>query len=96
MYARVNTFEGSADRFDEGIRDLEERIVPWIREVDGGKGAIALVDRESGKIIGITLWEDQDKMLASESEAAGLRAGSAEVLGGAPRVERYEVVLWEV
>jgi hypothetical protein len=97
MYARVNTFEGSVDRMDDGIRDMQERIVPWTREMDGCKGAIALVDRESGKTIGITLWENQDKMLASESEAASLRSGSAEALGTrAPTVERYEVVIWEV
>jgi hypothetical protein len=96
MYARVNTFEGSADRIEDGIRDMEERIVPWGREMDGCKGVIALVDRETGKTIGITLWESQDKMLASENEAAGLRAGSADVMGGTPSVERYEVVIWEV
>jgi hypothetical protein len=96
MYARVNTFEGSADRIDDGIRDIQDRIVPWARETDGCKGAIALVDRESGKTIGITLWESQEAMLSSENEAAGLRAGSAEVFGGTPKVERYEVVLWEV
>ncbi len=96
MYARVNTFEGSADRIDDGIRDIQERIVPWTRETDGCKGAIALVDRESGKTIGITLWETQEAMLASESEAAGLRAGSADVMGGTPSVERYEVAVWEM
>jgi heme-degrading monooxygenase HmoA len=96
MYARVNRFEGSADHFDEGIRDMEERIVPWTRETDGCKGMMTLVDRESGKMIAITLWESQDKMLASESEAAGVRAGSAEVLGGTPSVERYEVAIWEM
>jgi hypothetical protein len=96
MHARVNTFEGSVDRVDEGIRDMQERIVPWTREVDGCKGAIALVDRESGKTIGITLWESQDKMLASESGAAELRSASADVIGATPQVERYEVVIWEV
>ncbi len=97
MYARVNTFEGSTDRVDDGIRDIQERIVPWARDMQGCKGAIALVDRESGKTIGITLWESQEAMLASENEAAGLRAGSAEAMGGgAPGVERYEVAVWEV
>ena len=97
MYARVNTFAGSADRVDDGVRDIQERIVPWAREMNGCKGAIALVDRETGKTIGITLWESQEAMLASENEAAGLRAGSAEAMGGsAPAVERYEVAIWEV
>ena len=96
MHARVNTFEGPADRMDEGIRDMQERIVPWSREMDGCKGVIAFVDRESGKTIGITLWESQDKMLASETQAAELRSASAEVAGATPQVERYEVVIWEV
>ncbi len=97
MYARVNTFEGSVDRMEDGIRDIEERIVPWAREMDGCKGAIALADRESGKTIGITLWESQDKMLASETQAAGIRSASAEAMGtSSPQVERYEVAIWEV
>ena len=64
--------------------------------MDGCKGVIALGDRESGKTIGITLWESQDKMLASESQAAELRSASAEVVGATPQVERYEVVIWDV
>jgi hypothetical protein len=96
MYARVNTFEGAVDRIDDGVRDIQERIVPWARETDGCKGAIALVDRESGKTIGITLWESQEAMLASETSAAELRSGSADVMGGSPQVERYEVAVWEV
>ena len=97
MYARVNTFEGPAERMDEGVRDIQERIVPWAREMDGCKGVIALGDRESGKTIGITLWESQDKMLASETAAAEVRSGAGEAFGGAtPTVERYEVVIWEV
>jgi hypothetical protein len=96
MYARVNTFEGVADRIDDGIRDIQERIVPWTRETEGCKGAIALVDRESGKMIGITLWETHEAMLASESRAAELRSGAADAIGTSPQVERYEVVVWEV
>ena len=97
MYARVNTFEGPADRVDEGIRHMEEQILPQVREMDGSKGLIALVDRQTGKTLGITLWESQEKMLASETQAAGIRSASAEAMGtSSPQVERYEVVIWEV
>jgi hypothetical protein len=97
MYARVNTLEGPADRIEDGIRYMRERVVPWGREIDGFKGTIALVDPDTGKSIGITFWEDQDKMLASETAAAEVRSGAAEAFGGGtPTVERYEVVLWEV
>ncbi len=97
MYARVNTFEGKADRVDDGIRHVRERVHAQAQRIDGYKGAILLVDRESGKTIGITLWESQEKMLASEEEAARIRNEATEAMqSGKPTVERYEVAFWEV
>ncbi len=97
MYARVNTFEGPADRVEEGVRYMQEQVVPWGRGIDGYKGTIGLVDRDSGKTIGITLWESQDKMLASEQEATRIRNEATEAMQAEkPTVERYEVAVWEV
>jgi hypothetical protein len=58
---------------------------------------IALVDRHSGKTLGITFWESEEAMRASEEVANRLREESAEAgsdtIAG---VERYEVGLFEV
>ena len=97
MYARVNSFEGPVERIDDGVRYIQDEIVRWGQGIEGYKGTIALVDRETGKTLGITLWESHEKMLASESAAAGMRSSAADAMGtSSPKVERYEVAVWEV
>ena len=97
MYARVNVIEASADRLDEGVSMIRDRVLPAVRDIDGFSGLIGLVDRESGKTLGITLWESQDAMLASEQQASRIRSEMTDALGQAkPTVERYEVAIWEV
>ncbi len=96
MYARLNVMETPSDRIEEGARVLREQVLPAVQRIDGFKGLIGLVDRESGKTLGITLWEDQTKMLASEEEASRIRSEAAEAMGAKPVVERYEVSIWEV
>jgi len=65
--------------------------------MDGFKGMIALGDRQSGKTLGITFWESEEAMRASEEEANRLREESAEAGGDTiAGVERYEVGVFEV
>ena len=64
--------------------------------MSGFKGMLALADRSSGKMVGITLWESEDALRQSEEAANQLRSGAA----GAGRaeivsVERFEVVVDE-
>ena len=97
MHARVSIFEGSPDQLDEGLRQAREQVLPRARQMDGFKGLIALGDRQSGKTLGITLWESEEAMRASEEAANQLREESAEASGGqVAGVERYEVGLFEV
>ena len=97
MHARVSIFEGSPDEIDEGLRQAREQVLPQARQMDGFKGIIALGDRQSGKTLGITLWESEEDMRASEEAANRLREESAEAGGGTVAgVERYEVGLFEV
>jgi heme-degrading monooxygenase HmoA len=97
MHARVSIFEGSPDEIDEGLRQAREQVLPRARQMAGFKGLIALGDRQSGKTLGITLWESEEDMRASEEAANRLREESAEAGGGAVAgVERYEVGLFEV
>jgi hypothetical protein len=96
MHARVTTLSGSAENADVGIENFRTGVVPFIHE-GGGKGAILLVNRESGEAIGITLWEDEEAMRASEESANALRASVADQMAAAaPTVSRYEVAVFEV
>ena len=97
MHARVSMFEGSPDQIDEMLRQVREQVVPQAKQNEGFKGMIALGDRQSGKTLGITFWESEEAMRASEEAANRLREGSAEASGGTVAgVERYEVGFFEV
>ena len=97
VYARVSTLEGPPELMDEGLRQAREVVLPQGRLMDGFKGMIALGDRHSGKTVGITFWESEEAMRASEEAANRLRKESAEAGGDTiVSVERYEVGLFEV
>jgi hypothetical protein len=96
MYARVTTISGSPTDADAGIENFRANVVPFAR--DQGKGAILLVDRQSGEAVAITLWEDEQALRATEESANALRADAAGEMGAAqaPTVGRYEVAVFEI
>ena len=97
MHARVSIITGGdPDQADRGIANFRDQVAPWVRE-QGGKGSIMLVDRETGGGMAITLWEDEEAMRASDEKADQLRRDAADEMGStsAPRVERYEVAVFD-
>ena len=96
MHARMTTIAGSPADADAGIENFRANVVPFAR--DEGKGAILLVDRQSGEAVAITLWGDEEAMRATEESANSLRADAAGPMGAAqaPTVGRYEVAVFEV
>ncbi len=96
MHARVTTLTGSPENVDAGVEDFHANVVPFAREE--GKGAILLVDRETGEAVSITLWEDEQALRASEERANAMRSNVADQIGAAqaPAVARYEVAVFEV
>jgi len=103
MFASVSTYQGPPDQIDEGVRYAQDNIVPSLQEVEGYEGIYLLVDRQSGKVLTLTLWESEEAMRASEDAANQLRSehrgqwsqvSTAEVGGQeAAGVERYEVAV---
>lgn len=96
MFARVTTLQGPSDRVDDGIRAVQEQVIPAAKQMKGFKGMLALADRTTGRMIGITLWESEDDLGQSEEAANQLRSGAAGA-GGADivSVEKFEVVVDE-
>lgn len=96
MYARVSTITGSPDQAEAGITDFTENVTPWIKE-NGGRGGILLMDRETGKAIAITLWNDEETMRQSEEAANEHRRRVTDEMQGSqsPTVERYEVAVFD-
>lgn len=96
MHARVTSLSGSPDEVDAGIADFKEKVVPFTHE-HGGKGGMLLVDRQTGRALAITLWEDEQALNASDARADELRANVAEEMQATaqPTVDRYEVAVFE-
>ena len=96
MHARVSTITGSPDQAEAGTSDFKEKVVPWIKE-NGGHGGILLIDRETGKAIAITLWNDEDTMRRSEEAANEHRRRVTDEMQStqSPTVERYEVAVFD-
>ena len=95
MHARVTALSGTPGDVDGGITNFRDNVVPYTKEA--GRGAILLVDRQNGKALAITLWEDEEAMQASEERANSLRVDAAEQMGAStqPTVDRYEVAIFE-
>lgn len=97
MYARVTTLEGRPENLDHATEHVRDQLLPQLKQHDGFKGFIALGDRQSGKLLGIVLWENEEALRASEEAASRLRDESAEAIGDTVEgVERYEVSVFEV
>ena len=96
MHARVSTITGSPDQAEAGIADFKENVAPWIKE-NGGHGGILLLDRETGKAVAITLWNDEETMRSSEQAANEHRIRVSGQMQGtqSPTVERYEVAVFD-
>ena len=95
MLARVSIIQGKPERMDEGIRHYREQLLPEARRMVGFKGAYLLVDRKSGRNLGITLWDTEKNLQASAAAANRLRVQAAENVAAPkpPLVETYEVAV---
>jgi hypothetical protein len=93
LYARMSTLQASADDLDRITKEAEAAIPV---RLPGEKGILVLGDRQSGKSIAITFWEDEQAMRESEEAANELRSEIAEGSGSEiVGVERFEVLLDE-
>jgi hypothetical protein len=93
MYARVTHFTSDLAKLDEGIRRINDSIIPWAKRAPGFKGGYWLVDRNSGKGLGVTLFESEEAVRSSEASAKQQRDQTAASGVAEPsEVEVYAVV----
>ena len=97
MHARHVTVKGSPDKIDEGIRSVREQVLPVLQGCEGFKGQLLLVDRKKGEAIGISLWDSEENMHASEEKVHQSRQATADEVdaAGAPEVRLYELPVFE-
>ena len=96
MFARATTLQGSPESVEGGVQQYRDSLSRF-RQIPGNQGAFLLIDRSSGKGIGVTLWESEQAMADSREQATQLRQQAAAQAGGQIQsVEEYEVAVWDV
>jgi heme-degrading monooxygenase HmoA len=91
VFARVVRYQVDPERCDEALAAFEE-AARQIGDIEGITGGYVLVDGETGRIITVTLWEDQAALEASEVRASRLRQEALRsVEGDIESVERLRV-----
>src|SRR5215203_4410595 len=92
MHVRLTTIEGSPDRMDDAKRHTQEQTLPQLEKMEGFKGFVALGDRQSGKLIGVSFWESEEALRATDEAVPSVRSAAAEAAGGTvASVKKYEV-----
>ncbi len=96
MFAWMLTIEGRREQFDAFFRLGEKKVLPALQRFDGFKGLLVLANRQTGHVLIVTFWENEEAMRGGEKASYWFRAFSAEAAGGeVTGVERYEVVFSE-
>jgi hypothetical protein len=89
MYARVATFESDPARIDDAIEMVRGNVESGDTPpgLEGAK-MLMLVDRESGKGLGVTLFESEEAMRRGDEALNAMNPGASE---RRVSVEFYEV-----
>lgn len=93
VYARSTTIHARPEDIDAGIRFVTEEVMPLAMTLEGCVGMSMLVDRSTGRCISTSAWLDEATMHASENAVKPLRTRGAELLGGTPQVDEWEIAL---
>jgi hypothetical protein len=94
MFARITRFDVRSDRLQEGRDEIEEHVIPALEMQVGYNGGLLFADPEGGKMVSVTLWEDEQKMHATDEAAHWFRIFGAEAVeGSVTGVETYEVYI---
>ena len=88
MYARVATFESDPAKVDEAIAMVRDEVSGDTPPGLEGAKMLMLVNRETGKGLGVTLFETEEAMRRGDEALNAMNPGSTE--------RRVSVELFEV
>jgi heme-degrading monooxygenase HmoA len=93
MYARSTTTRGNPQSIDDAIAYMRDEVMPAVQAMDGCIGLSMLADRDSGRCIATSAWETEEAMHNSESGIHDMRMRYAEMMGGSPEVQEWEIAV---
>jgi quinol monooxygenase YgiN len=92
MFARIGTWQGTPDELERWIVRAREHVKPSLRQDAGLSAAYWLVDREGGKALIVTLWENEAAMRASEQARMQRQSATSAATNARVTTDRYEVI----
>jgi hypothetical protein len=78
MYARVATFESDPAKVDDAIAMVRAEVDGEVPAGLEGAKMLMLVNRETGKGVGVTLFETEDAMRRGDEALNAMNPGSTE------------------
>ena len=88
MYARIATFDSDPATMDDAIKMVREEVAGDTPEGLEGAKMLMLINRETGKGLGVTLFESEEDMRRGDEALNAMSPGSSE---RRTSVEFYEV-----
>jgi len=94
MFARVGIFQSAPERVDDDeARQAREQMLQTLQRLPGFAGLYVLGDRQTGRTIGISLWETEAELDAWEQMRGSIVRNQAAAAGHIEQEgARYEVV----
>jgi quinol monooxygenase YgiN len=93
VHARSTTIRANPDSLESGIALMRDEVMPEVLGMEGCVGMSMLVDRTTGRCIVTTAWQSKEAMDATADRVRPLRDRAAEVLGGHPQVDEWEIAV---
>jgi heme-degrading monooxygenase HmoA len=95
MFTRLLTWTGATNP-DGGMDYVRSSVLPMIRQQKGYQGLTASVDRSTGDVTILSVWETEADRAASESALSKARDEGTGIIGGTLRVELCEELVREL
>ena len=90
----MSTFKGEIEDLPATARMASEAMLDWLKQIDGYRGLLALVDETAGTACFVTFWENEEAVVKTRASRSSLRGqmaatAGAEVVGSEEFVVAY-------
>ena len=97
MFARVNLLETTPERIADVAQVARDVVHPGIRDESGDVGYVVLADPQTGKALGVMLWETEAAREHSDLKARQIRPRVEQHTGGTMRsVDEFDVLFFDI
>lgn len=93
MFARFTTVRGDPQKIDTVTEYVDGPAREAVQATEGNRGFAVAADREAGRVVGLSFWNNLESLNNSEPRLAKTREEAASALGGQASFERYEVAV---